>query len=261
MAGVGSDVVIGSPRDNDGAGAAFLYTPTGTHLAEFPEPPGAGGAFGTSVAAAGDEVLIGAPGASMGAGDAGAAYLFNVGPPVSNTTSFIPQLIGAVQEPAPVTGDAFGGAVGFLDINDGLMVAGAGGGTGVADLYAQGVPLSVSAATTYTAGGSGQTADSVILSGTFEEIDLAFPVTVTINWDDGSAPTLETLEAGSSAFAIPHAYASAGNYVISATLADSTLINSTAQAQVEVVGAVPRGRHWPPQAWRSRRRLARSVSP
>ena len=110
-----------------------------------------------------------------------------------------------------MTGDAFGGAVGFLDINDALIVAGAGGGTGVADLYAQGVPLSVSAATTYTAGGSGETADSVIFSGTFEEIDLAFPVTVTINWGDGSAPTVETLPAGSSAFAVPHAYASAGN--------------------------------------------------
>ena len=126
VAGVGSDVVIGSPRDNAGAGAAFLFTPAGHQLATFGEPAGAGGAFGTSVAAEGDEVLIGAPGASMGAGDAGAAYLFNVGFPVANPTSFTPQLIGAVQEPTPVTGDAFGGAVGFLDIDDNLMVAGAG---------------------------------------------------------------------------------------------------------------------------------------
>ena len=125
----------------------------------------------------------------MGAGDAGAAYLFNVGPPLANPTSSAPQLIGAVQEPTPVTGDAFGGAVGFLDIDDGLMVAGAGGGTGVADLYAEGVPLTVSAATTYVAGGIGQPADSVIVSGTFEEIDAAMPVTVTINWGDGSTPT------------------------------------------------------------------------
>ena len=237
VAAVGSDVVIGSPRDSGGAGAAYLYTPTGSQLATFAEPAASGGGFGTSVAAAGDEVVIGAPGASMGAGDAGAAYLFNVGPPVANTTSFTPQLIGAVQEPTPVTGDAFGGAVGFLDVNDDLMVAGAGGGTGVADLYAPGVPLSVSAATTYTAGGGGQTADSVIVSGTFEEIDLAVPVTVRINWGDGSAPTVTTLQAGSSAFAVPHAYASAATYQINATLADATGVNSTAQAQVEVVGA------------------------
>jgi FG-GAP repeat len=228
--------VIGSPRDNAGAGAAFLFTQAGHQLATFGEPAGAGGAFGTSVAAEGDEVLIGAPGASMGAGDAGAAYLFNVGFPVANPTSFTPQLIGAVQERTPVTGDAFGGAVGFLDIDDNLMVAGAGGATGVADLYAPGVPLSVSAATTYTAGGAGQTADSVILSGTFNEIDLAIQVAVTINWGDGSTQIV-ALQPGSSAFAVPHAYASAGQYLINATLSDPVLINSTAQAQVDIVGA------------------------
>ncbi len=79
----------------------------------------------------------------------------------------------------------------------------------------------------------------MILSGTFEEVNSDVPVTVTIKWGDGTTPTVETLLADSSAFAVPHAYASAGTYVIHATLADATGVNSTAQAMVEVTGAAP----------------------
>ena len=63
------------------------------------------------------------------------------------------------------------------------------------------------------------------------------PVTVTIDWGDGSVPTVETLPASSTAFAVPHAYAAAKTYLIHATLADATGANSVAQALVEVRGA------------------------
>ena len=189
LAASGSNVVVGSPDDgDDGRGAAFLFDASGGLLATFTDPVAGGVGFGTSVASNGNQVLIGSPGSSLGASYSGAAYLFNVGTPVDTTTPFTPLLISTVQEPTPVEGDAFGGAVGFLDIDDNLMVAGTGGAGGVADLYAPSVPLAVSSATTYVSEGTGGPAFSTVLSGTFQETDPDVPVTVTIDWGDGSAP-------------------------------------------------------------------------
>ncbi len=65
VASVGPNVLIGSPLDNTvnvGAGAAFLYGPTGTLLLTFTQPDGGGGHFGASVAGSGTTALIGARG-------------------------------------------------------------------------------------------------------------------------------------------------------------------------------------------------------
>ncbi len=112
VASVGSNILVGSPDDNTagpGAGAAFLFLPTGLLRTTFVQPDGGGGGFGTSVAGTQNTALIGAPGAHLATSDAGAAYLFDADP-ASPTFS---RAIGAVQEATPTTGDAFGTAVGF----------------------------------------------------------------------------------------------------------------------------------------------------
>ena len=48
--------------------------------------------------------------------------------------------------------------------------------------------------------------DSVIVSGTFMDANPSATLTATINWGDGSAPTVVDLPAGSYAFAAPHDY-------------------------------------------------------
>ena len=67
VAAVGSNILIGSPDDNDGAGATFLYEPPAapgpsTLLTVFVQPDGAGGNFGASVAGSQNTALVGAPG-------------------------------------------------------------------------------------------------------------------------------------------------------------------------------------------------------
>ncbi len=69
VASVGPNVLIGSPSDNGGAGAAFLYSYTppippappspGTLIETFVQPDGGGGHFGASVAGSGTTALIG----------------------------------------------------------------------------------------------------------------------------------------------------------------------------------------------------------
>ena len=156
VAAVGPNILIGSPDDNDGAGAAFLYAPPAipgpaTLLAVFAQPDGAGGNFGASVAGTQNTALIGAPGAFLGTSDAGAAYLFDANP----SSPTFGNAIAAVQEPTPTSGDAFGTSVGF---DTGALIVGAAGaiGSGVTgaeavDLYQPGAQLSVSSVTTYLA--------------------------------------------------------------------------------------------------------------
>lgn len=77
VAGVGGNVLIGAIRDDPAgtnAGAAYLFDTDGNLLEAFLSPsPTINGAFGWSVAAAGGNVLVGAP---ADAANAGAVYLF-----------------------------------------------------------------------------------------------------------------------------------------------------------------------------------------
>jgi hypothetical protein len=82
VAGVGENVLIGAPLADIGAkdaGAAYLFDgKTGALLQTFKNPsPGADDWFGATVAAVGDQVLIGAFLDDAGAKDSGAAYLFD----------------------------------------------------------------------------------------------------------------------------------------------------------------------------------------
>ena len=97
----------------------------------------------------------------------------------------------------------------------------AGSGFESADLYQPGVPLSVSATTTYA---TACAYDSVIVSGTFVVPGTFDTLGGSINWGDGSPPTLVTLPPGSYAFSVPHDYteSSAGRYTIGVTLTTAT---------------------------------------
>ncbi|MCI0694203.1 PKD domain-containing protein [candidate division KSB1 bacterium] len=94
VAAFGSNIliVVGAPFDNQGAtaaGAAYLFDgSTGSLLQTIFNPtPGIGDQFGFAVAAAGNNLIIGAPADDdAGASDAGSAYLYSPGnqPPVAD---------------------------------------------------------------------------------------------------------------------------------------------------------------------------------
>jgi hypothetical protein len=82
VSAVGNNVLVGAVGDNTGAedaGAAYLFDgATGALLHAFQKPtPAAADWFGGAVAAAGENVLVGAPLDDLGGTDAGAAYLFD----------------------------------------------------------------------------------------------------------------------------------------------------------------------------------------
>jgi FG-GAP repeat len=110
MAVVGNNVLIGAPGEDMGAtdtGAAYLFdSVTGTLLRTFQNPnPGQNDYFGETVAAVGNNVLIGAPGDDTGAIDAGAAYLFD-----GNTGV----LLRTFQNPTAEDFEYFGSSLGAL---------------------------------------------------------------------------------------------------------------------------------------------------
>ncbi len=105
VAAVGVNVLIGAPYDDTGktdAGAAFLFNPaTGDLVRVFQAPtPAAGELFGRAVAAAGDQILVGAP--HEATGKAGAVYLLDPGTGA---------LLQTFQSPTPAAGDQFGFAL------------------------------------------------------------------------------------------------------------------------------------------------------
>ncbi len=112
MAGVGANVLVGTPQDTGAtnAGAAYLFdASTGALLRTFLNPsPAAGDEFGWSVAALGGNALVGAFGDDTGATDAGAAYLFD-----ANTGT----LLHTFLNPTPVAGDWFGYSVAGVGSN------------------------------------------------------------------------------------------------------------------------------------------------
>jgi hypothetical protein len=107
VAAVGQNVLIGAYGDDTGAsdsGAAYLFDGmTGALLRTFANPsPAASDYFGYSVAAVGQNVLIGAFGDDTGATNAGAAYLFD------GTTG---ALLRTFLNPNPAASDYFGRSV------------------------------------------------------------------------------------------------------------------------------------------------------
>ena len=108
VAGVpGNKVLVGSPNDDTGAvdaGAAYLYDgTTGALLQTFLNPtPQVGDNFGYSVAAFGNDVLIGAPGDNTGGFRAGAVYRMDA------TTG---ALLQTYFDPLPANGEQLGSSV------------------------------------------------------------------------------------------------------------------------------------------------------
>ncbi len=230
VAAVGGNILIGSPDDNNGAGAAFLYTPPATSgpatfQTTFVQPDGGGGNFGASVAATQNTALIGAPGANLGTTDAGAEYLFDANP----ASPTFGRAIGAVQEPTPASGDALGTAVGF---DDGAVIA-AAEGSGAAMLYQPTAILSLSSSTTFATA----LYNSVIVSGTFVDANPSVPLQASINWGDGSAATVIDLPVGSYAFSAPHDYTTnpaSGTYTIGVTLTDPYNESTFAETTLDI---------------------------
>ena len=231
VASVGANIVIGSPFD----GTAFLYNASGGLLTAFVQPDGGGGGFGAAVAGTDNTALIGAPGATLGTLSAGAAYLFDADP----TSPTFGRAIAAVQEPTPRSGDLFGAALGF---DYGAVIAGAAGvggaGAEAVDLYQPGAFISASSATTYATAAPN---DSVILSSTFMDANPSAALTASINWGDGSVPTVFDLPAGSYAFSAPHDYTTdaAARYNIGVTLTDGSGASAFAQTTLAISDPAP----------------------
>jgi filamentous hemagglutinin family protein len=112
VAGVGANVIIGAPNLAGAIdpGVAYLFDGgTGTLLQTFNNPNPAGGdRFGTSVAAVGTNVLIGANRDDAGATDSGAVYLFD------GTTG---GLLQTFTNPEPSVNAQFGDAIAVLGTN------------------------------------------------------------------------------------------------------------------------------------------------
>jgi hypothetical protein len=136
VAGIGNKVLVGAPgwknyASTTTAGAAYLFDGTnGQLLHTFADPAGQlGDLFGVSVAALGENILIGAPLDDTVAGNAGAACLFD-------STG---NLLRTYYDPAGQPVDMFGYSVAAVG-NDALIGAhGKGGAVGAAYLF-QGVP-------------------------------------------------------------------------------------------------------------------------
>jgi hypothetical protein len=110
VAAAGTNLLVGAPLDHVGgveAGGAYLFDgSTGKLLQSFHQPkPQADDWFGVSLAAVGDNVLVGAFLDNTGAAAAGAAYLFD-----SKTGA----LIRALQKPKPAANEEFGISVAAL---------------------------------------------------------------------------------------------------------------------------------------------------
>ena len=141
------------------------------------------------------------PGAILGTSDAGAAYLFDANP----SSPTFGNAISAVQEPTPTSGDAFGTSVGFD--------TGARRGRGrpwVRERPGPRPSISISQGLRSRSPRRRLTSRRSQRLGDLQRYvhgrqPLA-NLTATIDWGDGSAPTVLDLPAGSYAFAAPHDY-------------------------------------------------------
>jgi hypothetical protein len=136
VAMLGNNVLVGAPGNVVGSGntpgTAYLFDgTTGQLLHTFADPAGqAGDLFGVSVAALGENILIGASRDDTAASNAGAAYLFD-------STG---NLLRTYYDPAGQPGDRFGYSVAAVG-NDALISAFSSGEGGAVYLFqGQGVP-------------------------------------------------------------------------------------------------------------------------
>ena len=113
VAEAGTNLLMGAPRNIAGgvadAGQAFLFNPSGALLQTFDNPnPVAGGNFGNSLAASGNNLLISAPdNTSGGIATAGQAFLFNANG----------SLLQTFDNPNPVIDGRFGISVAIANNN------------------------------------------------------------------------------------------------------------------------------------------------
>lgn len=124
VAFLGANLLVGAPLTNAGSfnsGAAYLFQPGGQLLKTFEAPvPQVSQHFGRSVAAAGNDALIGAPLKNLtGAGSAGAAYLFSPDGALKRV----------YENPNPAAGSNFATAVAAIgnDLAFGVPQSAAGG--------------------------------------------------------------------------------------------------------------------------------------
>ena len=176
----GSTVVVGAFEDDAGAtdaGAAYVFDAmTGDLLHTLANPaPAFADEFGFSVAVSGNTVVVGAPGDSTGATDAGAAYVFDA------TTGV---LLRTLANPTPAVRDQFGLSVA---VSGSTVVVGAyGDDTGTTDAGAAyvfdattGVLLHTLANPTPAAGD--YFASSVAISGTTVVVGAYYDATGATN--------------------------------------------------------------------------------
>src|SRR5581483_2103501 len=112
VAAASGRVVVGAPGTAvggvAGAGAVYAFLPTGALVRALSSPlPAAGAAFGTWVAPAGADVVVGSPGAADG-GVAGAGAAWVVDPAAGVT-------LAALRSPAPAPRGAFGARAAAID--------------------------------------------------------------------------------------------------------------------------------------------------
>ena len=84
------------------------------------------------------------------------------------------------------------------------------------------------------------------LSGAIGDVDIADHHTVTVNWGDGSSPLVDTLNAGTLAFALSHVYANNpsgkaqnGTFVAQATVSNGVSVSAVASTSVSVDNVAP----------------------
>ena len=151
----GDTLLIGAPRDGSAApdaGIVYVVSESSSTFGRLirvlrkPGTPAAGDAFGAAVAAAGDGVLVGAPGDDTAAPDGGAAFVFGSGD--TAPTTLLP--------PTPAAEGEFGAAVAALGSNP---LVGAPG-TGTVYLFRGGTVLTLK-----SPGGAGRFGSAITTVG------------------------------------------------------------------------------------------------
>ncbi len=151
VAAVDENVAIAAPFDNGPSatnhpGAVFLYdgVPTddgisstytyGALIHVFADPNAApGDEFGASIAAVGNDLLIGAPGSSIAGPNDGAAYLYDANPDSETFGALLATL--TISDPGVAHHAQFGASVSSADTNLLIGAPGKDGGTGEVDVF------------------------------------------------------------------------------------------------------------------------------